>query len=341
MKSNYFVIYIAAFFLAWACTSGESTGGTSTGNDGLITHSLDTAVGYCFQLYDNSIAEGFEITIKGNKIKGQGSRSYLSNQMTYSLVIEGTLNGNVAEVDIYGTDVRKRTKSFTQRETWEIGTDILNVKNRKIEGFDGDYQFYRVFCQTQVNKDSTLYDNFAGFNEAGYAVVSKKGKFGVLNQNNELSVPLAYRDLGVIKEGAVSFFDENIGLYGLLDATNGTQLIEPMYIELTAFSEGLAAFMSEDGMWGFLNRDLEVVIEPMFTNVNFFKPDPYRNVFNEGVANVETESGKWNYIDKTGQIVIKGDFLYTRGFKNDEAEVYKDGKWYFINKEGACVKNCE
>lgn len=341
MKSNYFVIYIAAFFLIWACTSDESTNGTSNGNNGPITHTLDTTVGYCFQLYENSIAEGFEIRIKGNRIEGEGRRSYLSTQTTYRLKFEGTLEGNTAEVNIYATDVRKTKKPFTHRETWEIGADFLKITNRKIESFEGDYQFHRVLCQTQPNKDTTRYDSFGSFSEGGYAVVSKKGKFGVLNQNNELTVPLLYRDLGVVREGAVSFFDEKIGLYGLLDVTNGKILVEPKYIEIMAFSEGLAAFLTEDGKWGFLNTDLEIAIEPKFTNVNFFKPDPYRNAFNEGLANVETEPGKWNYIDKTGQIVIYGDFSYTKGFKNGEAEVYKDSKWYFINKGGKCIKNCE
>ncbi|MBL4649780.1 MAG: WG repeat-containing protein [Aureispira sp.] len=341
MKSNYFVIYIAAFFLTWACTSDESTNGASNGNNGPITHTLDTTVGYCFQLYENSIAEGLEITIKGNKIEGEGRRSYLNTQTTYRLKFEGILVGNTAEVDIYAIDVRKTKKPFTHRETWEIGADFLKITNRKIENFEGDYQFHRVLCQTQPNKDTTRYDSFGSFSEDGYAVVSKKGKFGVLNQNKELTVPLLYRDLGVIREGAVSFFDEYIGLYGLLDATNGKLLVEPKYIEIMAFSEGLAAFLTEDGKWGFLNTDLEIAIEPKLINVNFFKPDPYRNAFNEGLANVETEPGKWNYIDKTGQIIIHGDFSYTKGFKNGEAEVYKDSKWYFINKGGKCIKNCE
>jgi hypothetical protein len=341
MKSNYVVIYILAFFLTWACTSDESTNGTSNGENGPITHTLDTTIGYGFQLFDNSVAEGFEIVIKGNKIKGEGKRAFLNTQTTYRLIVEGTLDGNTAEVDIHVADVRKTTKSFTHRETWEIGEDFLKVTNRKTERLEGDYKFNRVLCQTQVNKDTTLYNSFGSFSEGGYAVVSKKGKFGILNQNNELTVPLRYRDLGVIREGAVTYFDENVGLYGLLDVTNGALLVEPQYIEIMAFSAGLAAFMTEDGKWGFFNRDLEIAIEPKFLNVNFFKPDPYRNAFNEGLANVETEAGKWNYIDQTGQILIKEDFAYTKGFKNGEAEVYKDGKWFFINKRGECVKNCE
>jgi hypothetical protein len=340
MKSNYFVIYIAAFFLTWACTSDESVGG-SNGENGPITHTLDTTVGYCFQLFENSIAEGFELRIKGNKIEGEGRRAYLSTQTTYHLRIEGTLEGNTAEVDIYATDARETIKPFAHRETWEVGADFLKITNRKTEGFEGDYEFRRVLCQTQPNKDSTRYDSFGSFSEDGYAVVSKKGKFGVLNQNNELTVSLSYRDLGVIREGVVSFFDENIGLYGLLDVTNGQLLVEPKYIDIMAFSEGLAAFLTEDGKWGFLNRDLEIAIEPKYTNVNFFKPDPYRNAFNEGLANVETEPGKWDYIDKTGQIIINGDFSYTNAFKDGEAQVYKDSKWYYINKAGECIKGCD
>lgn len=341
MKSNYIVISILTFFLAWACTSDESTNNTSNAGNEPISHSLDTSIGYCFQLFDNSITEVVEIVIKGNKIKAEGKRTYLSSQKTYRLTVEGMLDGNTAEVNIYATDVRKTSKSFTHRETWEIDTELLKVKNRKTEGMEGDYQFRRIMCQTQPNKDTTRYDSFGAFTEDGYAVVSKKGKYGVLNQNNELTIPLFYRDLGVVREGMVSFFDQQIGLYGLLDATNGELLVEPQYIEMMAFSEGLAAFLAENGKWGFLNTDLEIAIEPRLLNVNFFKPDPHRNAFNEGLANVETTSGNWNYIDKTGQIVINGDFAYTKGFKNGKAEVYKDGKWYFINKGGECVKNCD
>lgn len=341
MKSNYFVIYTVAFFLAWSCTSEESTTGVSNDGNGPITHTLDTSVGYCFQLFENGLAEGVEIEIKGNKIIGAGRRVYLSSQTTYNLKVEGILSGNTAEVDIYATDPRKVEKAFSHRETWEVGEDFLKVKNRKIKNLEGDYQFYRVMCQTQPNKDTTRYDSFGGFGENEYAVVSKNGKFGVVNKNNELTVPLFYRDLGAISEGMVSFFDEYIGLYGLLDVTNGKMLIEPKYNEIMAFSDGLAAFLVEDGKWGFLNTDLEVVIEPRFINVNFFKPDPNRRAFSEGLANVETAPGKWNYIDKTGQVVIAEDFLYTKAFKNGEAEVYKNNKWYFINKEGNCIKNCD
>jgi hypothetical protein len=341
MKSNYLVIYILAFFLAWACTSDESSTGSSTGGDGPITHTLDTTVGYCFQLSENSIAEGIEIRIKGNKIEGEGIRVYLSSQTTYRLNIQGVLNKNTAEVNVYATDARDSKKTLHHRETWEVGEDFLKVKNRKMEGLEGDYQFYRVMCQTQPNKDTNRYHSFGGFNKNGYAVVSKNGKFGVVNQNNELTVPLLYRDLGAIREGAVPFYDENLAFYGLLDATNGKMLVQPKYAEMMAFSEGLAAFLNEDGNWGFLNRDLEIAIEPRFVNVNFFKPNPYRKAFNEGLANVETVPGKWNYIDKTGQVVIAGDFIYTKGFENGEAEVYKDNKWYFINKEGKCIKNCD
>ncbi|WP_052597419.1 WG repeat-containing protein [Aureispira sp. CCB-QB1] len=343
MKSNYFLIYIVAFFLTWGCTSETANKGEANGSngEGPITHQLDTAVGYCFQLFEENLIEAVEIGIDGNKITGEGRRVYPSIQATYYLRFEGILNGNSAEMEIYATNARDSKKTLNHRETWEIGEEVLKVKNRKIENVEGDYTFYRVACQTQRNEDSTLYDSFDGFNEDGYAVVSKNGKYGVLNKNNELTVPLFYRDLGVISEGTVIFFDEHIGMYGLLDATNGEMLVEPKYLEMMRFSEGLAAFLTEEGKWGFMNRDLEVVIKPQFFNVNFFKPDPYRKAFNEGLANVETEPGIWNYIDKTGDVVIAGDFFHTKPFENGEASVYKDNKWYFINKGGKCVKNCD
>ncbi|BDS11255.1 WG repeat-containing protein [Aureispira anguillae] len=340
MKSNCYIFYALIFLTSWSCTSDTGSGG-ATQNDGggPITHTLDTAVGYCFQLSKDGVEEAIELGIYNNKIKGEGVRIYRANQAVYNLIAEGILEGNQAEMRIVATNSRDSKETFTHIETWEINEDVLVAKNRKIKNLEGDYSFRRTYCHQHENSDTTLYDSFGEYFE-GYAVVSKNGKFGLINEAGVLTIPLAFRDIGIVREGRITFYDEYLGLRGIMDV-NGNVLLEPKYIELMAYSNGLAAFLSEEGKWGFLNLELEIAIEPKYTNVNFFKPDPTRQAFSEGLANVQVENDKWNYIDTKGNRVIAGDFLFTEPFKNGEARVFKNNKWYTINKAGKCIKNCD
>jgi hypothetical protein len=343
MKLSYTVIYafviaLSSFF--WSCGTGMNDPIAIGDGGGPITHSLDTAVGYCFQMGKNGLEEQIEVEIHGNKIEGQGVRVYTNEQKVFRLIIEGVIDGEEADVNIYATGGNKRAvESYEHREIWVLAEEELMVKNRKIKLAEGDFKFYRTTCRAYKNVDTTRYDTFAGFIN-GYAVVSKKGYYGVINKKNELIIPTKYRDLGVVNEGSISFFDEHSGLYGLLNI-DGEIIIEAKYVEVHCFNEGLAAFLSEEGKWGFMNKDLEIIIEPIYMGINFFKPDPSRHAFYEGLANVQTENSKWNYINTKGETVIAGDFLFAKSFVNGEAEVFKDNKWYTINKSGKCIKNCD
>ena len=213
------------------------------------------------------------------------------------------------------------------------------VKNRNSKEIKGNFKFYRINCGSSKVIDSTRFDSFNGFYE-GYAVVSKNGYYGVVNEQWEVTIPLKFKDLGVVNEGSIVFYDQYNGLRGLLDV-NGKVIVEAKYSEILCFNEGLAAFLNDDGKWGFMNKDLKVVIKPEFLNINFFKPDPHRHPFNEGLANVQTANNKWNFINNKGEMVIAGNFLFTKSFVNGKAEVYKDNKWYTINKSGKCIRNCD
>ena len=151
---------------------------------------------------------------------------------------------------------------------------------------------------------------------------------------------MIYRDLGVVNEGSIVFYDEQKGRSGLLDV-NGNILVEAEYAEIHCFNEGLAAFLSEEGKWGFMNRDLEVVIPAKFFGVNFFKPDPTRHPFNEGLANVRISDNQWIFINNKGETIIGGNFLHAESFVGGKAKVFKDNKWFVIDKSGACIENCD
>jgi len=73
-------------------------------------------------------------------------------------------------------------------------------------------------------------------------------------------------------------------------------------------------FKSELGYtWkqGFMNRQGQVVIEPIFSKVNYF---------NEGLALV-AEEGDWGYIDKKGKVIIKLQYGWATDFSEELAQV--------------------
>jgi hypothetical protein len=107
--------------------------------------------------------------------------------------------------------------------------------------------------------------------------------------------------------------------------------LDPRFSSARSFSEGLAAVV-QDALFGYIDRQGEVVIEPRFL---------LADQFHEGLAGVQLDitldrpGGKYGYIDKSGELVLE-DF---QGFPFSEglAAVFRDGKWGFIDKSGKFV----
>ena len=98
------------------------------------------------------------------------------------------------------------------------------------------------------------------------------------------------------------------------------------------FSEGLAFFFCYDEMhgylFGFINKKIEVVIEPKYKKVKSFS---------NGLAPVQIE-GQWGFIDKKGRLKIKAQFsdIVGIGFSAGLCAVRKKNgnKFGYIGKSG-------
>jgi hypothetical protein len=132
------------------------------------------------------------------------------------------------------------------------------------------------------------------------------------------------------------------------------------YELVSEFSEGLAGIYVQ-GKWGFINNKGEIVIQPRFNNVGFFKSGfasasenelygyinkkgqyaippkfNYANSFSEGLAGVGIKN-KYGYIDAKGNEAIQLVFQSGFDFAENLAAVMQDGKWGFIDKKGKFV----
>ena len=130
---------------------------------------------------------------------------------------------------------------------------------------------------------------------------------------------------------------------GFVD-TDGDFVIEPQFMMVSLFSEGLAQFIKWGGQHGYIDRSGRIAI-----TAKKFRGQG----FSEGLA-VATRRG-YGYIDKTGKFVIKPRFVNACVFSNGLAKVVtkrqsvlgwllSEGgddplvkRWGYINKQGEMV----
>lgn len=83
----------------------------------------------------------------------------------------------------------------------------------------------------------------------------------------------------------------------------------------------------ENGKWGYMNDEGEVVIQAKFDQVG---------PFHDGLARVKS-AGLWGYINQDGRSVLNPMYTEATDFSSELAAVRKDGKWGYINKEGTFI----
>ena len=79
--------------------------------------------------------------------------------------------------------------------------------------------------------------------------------------------------------------------------------------------------------WGFINKNGNVVIDFLYTNIP--------TTFNDSIARVETKEKLFGFINTQGKLIIEPKFKYATGFFKGMALVQNDYKdWAIINKKG-------
>lgn len=137
-----------------------------------------------------------------------------------------------------------------------------------------------------------------GFSE-GFGVVGKGGKYGYIDRDGNIKIPLQYSQALPFKDGLA-------------------------VVEVGADKDGL------NGKRGYIDKSGKVVIPFQFD---------YAGEFSEGLAWVAVGGPfKKGYIDKTGKIVIPVQFSFAESFKNGKAWVNKDGRGFYIDKNGNEIK---
>ena len=127
--------------------------------------------------------------------------------------------------------------------------------------------------------------------------VKAKNKFSLYSVDSPKKplTSVAYDDVTEFNNGRafVAVFGEPIQMIDENGKVIKTLSEDVSFVQ--AFSDGMAAYRSKNkDLWGFLNKDAEVIVKPSFT---YYLP------YYDGYAVGQDDSKKWKVVDKDGKIV--------------------------------------
>ena len=203
---------------------------------------------------------------------------------------------------------------------------VLGVTNMNAQ--DYDLQGLAKACE-EYSTNNSFYPTMSSFHD-GLAAVSKDGKWGYIDKNGNLAIPLQYDRAKDFREGKAAVLKD--GKWGYIEK-DGSFLIQPRFTDAFGFKDGLACV-------GNTFIDLSGIPIPIEIDMLAASGD-YDPSFYEGLACVapstDNPNGKYCYIDERGQIKIPCKYDNAFNFKDGVACVSNDNKYGYIDMNGRTV----
>jgi tetratricopeptide (TPR) repeat protein len=152
-------------------------------------------------------------------------------------------------------------------------------------------------------------------------VCDGREKWGYLDQEGEVKIPLVYQTVTTFNEEGFASVEKD-DKFGVID-TQGKIIVPFQYEYLAGFDEGLAPFLVGK-VWGFIDMTTKVVIPPQYEETDSFS---------DGICGVK-KNGKWGAINKENTIVVPFLFDNIFPFVNSVGAVEVVGEYYHISKRG-------
>ena len=223
------------------------------------------------------------------------------------------------------------------------GNLVIDAKYKKIIGFsdEGLAALYdakaKQFGFININgealsteiKDYKLIEVFGfgmkGFKD-GFAAVKVDEKWGFLNTEGKLAIPVKYDKVTLFDKGyATAKVGEKFVIVDLHAAEFPVDI--PGLVDVNDFSELFASFKTDGDKVGFIDGHGNVVIEAKYLAAGDF---------HGGLAWAKNASGKVGYINDKGEWVVEAKFETGKNFDPETglARVKNGDKWAYVNKAG-------
>lgn len=155
-----------------------------------------------------------------------------------------------------------------------------------------------------------------------YAIVEYKGKYGVVNRENEMLAKPIYDSISKLFNGfSVIKLDDKYGYMN--DKFEVVQ--KPIFKDAREFLEDVAFVQfNSNSKWGCINKEMELKISDVYDEIYGI---------NNGFART-FKDGKWGYIDSSCNVVVSSKYDYAYDFSEGFAKVIKNGKTAYVDTEG-------
>lgn len=182
------------------------------------------------------------------------------------------------------------------------------------------------FCPIDLQYDADGFAVvYAGADEFGY------GRSGMQDRSGRWVIQASYGELHRFSDGlALGFpptFDFYKQFYDFVDQQGRVVFSRPIEGDIRDFSEGLAAFSTASGEWGFLDKTGAVAISPQYADAQ-----PFVN----GLARVQ-QKGRYGFINKSGQVVIPIQYEAAHETFSEDlvgARLQSTGQWGYLDTRG-------
>lgn len=154
--------------------------------------------------------------------------------------------------------------------------------------------------------------NQTSFYSAGIYIVETGGKWGAVDKTDKTIIPFEYQTLGMMDESGM-IMATNANGSGYIDKT-GKIMIPLHFYNLFPFQENFAKFIDKtSGNYGIIDRTGKMVVQPKYSDIQFFKNGRAAVSSYTYVKDGETIIKK-GYIDTTGKEVIPMTFTSASDF---------------------------
>ena len=134
-----------------------------------------------------------------------------------------------------------------------------------------------------------------------FFIVRKNDKLGLTNLDGSLVLPFEYSQIYYAdSQTLVGVSQSGITLFDF--SGNAVTKLKNEIVEINKMVDGIARIKTQDGLYGYVGRDGEYILEPQY---------PYAADFKSGTAIVQLENEIYAVIDKRGTLIFQNrDFIY-------------------------------
>lgn len=148
-------------------------------------------------------------------------------------------------------------------------------------------QWYEIDTDgsTELIKDveDIKLDLALNFINDGIVIAKIDGEYCICDNSFEPISDFSANNIDLYIDSYIAF--ESDGLWGFVD-TEGDIVIEPKYTNAMSFSNGLAAVCNEDGYWGFIDEEDNLIVDYLYTEAGYFNSNRVALVREEGRSGV-------------------------------------------------------